>query len=694
MAVRDNEAWRPDQEEELIRLVHDDQYRVDRIGDFTTKWPPIAHYLGRTVKSVKRKYDKLFKQQQQQQQQHMGHFDGQGSFGMGVQQYYPMNMMRMGDMPHPYSGGEMAPEDMTAYLQQGGYAHYGPPMYPPDIQGGAYPHMDQQNINNALYQQSEHNKSVPPKNDKVFWKDAELLELIKLGRNETYRQEITGSKELNWQVIADIFGRGKRSVQRKFDNLKSARVGEDGSLILPPNDGKKWSPQEVEELMKIADPDDGSYRHELFGSHKVDWRKFGEYFGRSFEAVAYKFSYERNAGLKFNNPGSQRKHAKAKHETTYKDMAIIAMQRLGGEGTSSQICQFIDEDPLFSPQLDRSIVSGKKTLQRWKHGVRSALNAFRMFEKTGKTFKGEAVWALHVPNDFEREDPAASKEHARAKVKTSQKHLQLADGKLKKRKLDGDESGEEFAREVLTQMAQNKSLQKRKTPRKKSSKEENRTQYPGGNDGSRPVVQHTVDNDTTQLPVNLQQILDSSATAEQLSMLPPEHLAMLQQQIDQGNFAMNMLAYMSPNDGHQVEIVDPNQQVFNEHRQPGYPGYDAQYDQQQQQQHLMDHMAELGRSPDPNGHPMSVVPGMHMNQQHSMHPNGMLHVQPGADYTMYNPYGGYMPYQYPDPSQQHQQYHTEQYAHGNMVGYMPMHHNGQRSPQEQQQYEHQGRHQS
>jgi len=35
------------------------------------------------------------------------------------------------------------------------------------------------------------------------------------------------------------------------------------------------------------------------------------------------------------------------------------------EGTSGQICAEIALNPLFQPQLDTAIVSGKKTLQRW-----------------------------------------------------------------------------------------------------------------------------------------------------------------------------------------------------------------------------------------------------------------------------------------------------------------------------------------
>ena len=47
-------------------------------------------------------------------------------------------------------------------------------------------------------------------------------------------------------------------------------------------------------------------------------------------------------------------------------------------------------------------------LCRWKHGVRSALNAFPMFIKTGAVRDGEVVWRLDEPTlQAEQEAQAA-----------------------------------------------------------------------------------------------------------------------------------------------------------------------------------------------------------------------------------------------------------------------------------------------
>ncbi|KDD71410.1 hypothetical protein H632_c5090p0, partial [Helicosporidium sp. ATCC 50920] len=161
------------------------------------------------------------------------------------------------------------------------------------------------------------------------------------------------------------------------------------ALPLPANDGKKWSAEEVVELLRLGE--DPAYLKERLDLDKVDWRQLGAHFGRSYESVSYKFSYVKNTG----RTEAKTKHAKAKHETSYKEMAVWALQQLpNADGTSGQICSVIVTNLAFSPQLDTAIVSGKKTLQRWKHGVRSALNAFAMFRKTGAMRDGEVVWRL------------------------------------------------------------------------------------------------------------------------------------------------------------------------------------------------------------------------------------------------------------------------------------------------------------
>ena len=61
---------------------------------------------------------------------------------------------------------------------------------------------------------------------------------------------------------------------------------------------------------------------------QVDWRAFGQHFGRSYESVSYKYSYVKNTGRTGHEAGTKAKHAKAKHETSYKEMAIFALQQV------------------------------------------------------------------------------------------------------------------------------------------------------------------------------------------------------------------------------------------------------------------------------------------------------------------------------------------------------------------------------
>lgn len=130
-----------------------------------------------------------------------------------------------------------------------------------------------------------------------------------------------GISELNWDAIAKHLGRGKRSVQRKYDNLKGSLVhgppggalGQGGTATgvgleavhctpaavavlaylhtcmlsgmtpalhltppsntctgaapLPSNDGKKWSQEEVQELLQLVE--DEHYRRQRLGLEKV-----------------------------------------------------------------------------------------------------------------------------------------------------------------------------------------------------------------------------------------------------------------------------------------------------------------------------------------------------------------------------------------------------------------------------------------
>ena len=96
----------------------------------------------------------------------------------------------------------------------------------------------------------------------TFWGEEEMIELLRLGRDEVYRARITGSSTPDWAAIGKRLGRGARAAKRKFDNLVDVDVAvAEGKYVLkrPPNDGMKW---------------------------------IAKRFGRSRDTVTYKFDYE------------------------------------------------------------------------------------------------------------------------------------------------------------------------------------------------------------------------------------------------------------------------------------------------------------------------------------------------------------------------------------------------------------------
>ena len=665
-AVKTDEAWTEKEEEELLKLVNNDEFKREKLGDSGTKWAPIAQYFQRTVKAVKRKYDKL----QSVGKKKLNAEDGMHD-SIPIQQIVSQPMvqaamyqMNMGDRQfqmmgqdirgtHQMHGGTDAEVqfqgDPMTFLAYGAY-------YAEDNDMGTAGPRQGGQYGQQMNGQYMHTLP-PPKNDRVFWKQEELQQLLKLAQDEGYRQEVLGITDLNWDAIAKYFGRGRRSVQRKYDNLKSAPIGPDGRLDLPPNDGKKWDRVEVEELLKLVDPDDPSYRMDILGIETVDWRVLGQHFGRSYENVAYKYAYVKNS-TGFQN-SRKVKHAKAKHDTSYKEMAIWALQQLGGEATSGQMCKVIENNPVFAPQLDDEIVSGKKTLKRWKHGVRSALNAFPMFEKTGAFFEWESVWKLIL----EAVQAEAASQQARAirkKTRTS-----ISGGSRKKTKKKQEKEGEkgknnekeEEAKETLAQLAQSR---KGRTGTDAPVAPANYANY----DPSQLLQ--------AQMNPLFQQILDSSATAEQLSMLPPEQLALIHQQLDPRGFGqgISMMQYMIPQDGH-GEHGDHHQQhqlydsahVFGGHFDPGT------YDQQQ----LMEHYAAAGSS-DPaaaaaaHQQQMAIVQGVQMGQPlaHGMDVHGVSQPMSGYEQYGFHHYGAYQygyEQQYPGPDQQ-QGYNMPQHIQG------------------------------
>lgn len=680
--------WSPQEEQELMRLLHDEVHHANTFGDTQMSWARIGQYFRRSVDEVRIKFDQLQSQVEQAYRQTAGVNGLLPSQPHDYEnQYQPGMAHQRGDMIG-YAQPTPSPGEMAAYMQQNlGYYH-DPSQYP-DLHDHAAYLPDQHQYLPSYYPHQMHHqhveqeqgdgipkKSTAPKNDKGFWKEEEQLELLHLVRNTQYREQVTGRKEIDWGLIAKHLGRGKRSVQRKYDNLKSATVGADGSLVLPPNDGKKWSPSEVDDLMKLGDPDDSSYRKELLGIDKVDWRKFGEYFGRSYESVAYKYSYVKNTAV--TNRG-KRKHEKAKHSTSYKEMAITALQTLGGEGTSGQICNIISSHPVFCTQLDSAIVSGKKTLKRWKHGVRSALNAFEMFQKTGDTCEGEVVWRL---DEASVQADLTSLRTKSGKIKTNPARKMPVKKKPTKKKGESSTGvvtirDEEGASEILAHMAQAKTGTLQAPAAANTSEDPNSNPSNAGYNNTNNNVNEGLFN---QVPI-MQQILESNPTAEQLSQLPPEHLAMLQRQLENGQV---MQQYSVPYESHRRGQVEQNPQhgVYDVAPPQNYPVYD-QYDQQQ----MMEQYASAVNHDAAQHAAMSQ--GVQMGQpfDSGMQMNPLRQPGPPYDYAMYMPYGAYMAHQYegshgvPPPEQQ--QYHPDvQYSGQPMYQVRP----GQQH--DQQQYHH------
>lgn len=640
-----------------------------KLGDTSTKWAPIAQAFSRTVKAVKRKYDKLQnpgKEQQRKSRTRIGSLSQGGTMDPSVGQL-GQHHLQHGYMTHDashlhgasshqtdmnlgsgmdasgmyhltagldpstfYSNGVTTSEGMAmamtsedqalaaaaaaaaAAMQANGSsqgltadqmnaymaAYSGYYSTDPNSQGGnGAIQMDPSFLHqlNAVQQQLAHGynhemqagaqntngggmgvggtiggtgSTSQPKNDRVFWKPQEQQELMRLVQDPSYRQQVLGTADLSWDAIAQHLGRGKRSVQRKYDNLKGSLMVADGALALPANDGKKWSSEEVAELVRLVE--DQGYREAKLGMEKVDWRVLGQHFGRSYESVSYKYSYVKNTGR--TGIEGKSKHAKAKHETSYKEMAIWALQKIGGEGTSGQICNMISTNPSYAPQLDTAIVSGKKTLQRWKHGVRSALNAFTMFEKTNRVFEGEVVWRLL--EEAVAQEMAAAQEKA---LRQRNKPLSGAARRKLKREISAShhgvypvvggggggmmEDGAQHAQQALAQL-KGASSKKRKMMEGEEyamshQHHQHHHHHQMGADPSAIEAANAAGMDPSQLDlsslahghhshlmnpqalshshhISIQQIFgpNGTITPEQLALLPPDQLAMLQQQMD------------------------------------------------------------------------------------------------------------------------------------------------------------------
>jgi hypothetical protein len=488
----DAQPWLAEEENHLYRLVNEPEYRQEQLGEQPSSainYVNIARFLSRTVNGVKQKYAELYQRYYSPDYEQLALAAAAEAAGMDPAQYAQQygyinvdpNQMaaytaeQLAAIYHHYhydqsgvpglggsDGGTLHEQGGGAGMLAGGPVGDGMMFGQNGFPSSSAPHIDAYNaaaaaaaVNAAAFNSNNSNVAMrdmitppstrgtgkrsnrssasrslgpTPKNDRVFWKVYEQEELLKLVEDERYRRDTLGTESVDWELIAKQLGRGRRSVMRKYDNLKGCSIAPGGgSVILPANDGKKWSEEEVDELRRLCD--DPMYRQSLFGPEhreKIDWRRMGIHFERSYESVSYKYSYIKNTDQRM---GDKPKHSKAKHETSYKDMAIWALAAIGGEGTSGKICDKIESKEEFSRQLDRAIVSGKKTLQRWKHGVRSALNAFGMFHKTERISDGEVVWIM----DME----ALNKSIAQQEQRVIAKSKKDSNSKRKHRKRDG-----------------------------------------------------------------------------------------------------------------------------------------------------------------------------------------------------------------------------------------------------------------
>ena len=286
----------------------------------------------------------------------------------------------------------------------------------------------------------------------AYWSDEETIRLLRLVRDEEYRESVTGSLALDWANVGACLGRGARAAKRKFDNLADVEIapipgGDEYALILPVNEGKKWKEEELIELLQLGDPMNASFRQEKIGVPHIDWWRIARYFGRSRNSVTYKFSYEENAiqnndesnagvggvgsadrldgrtgvdgageaggnggvdsaggpgGLHGPPRSSNDKKGHGKHNPmgiSYKSMAIAAFFQVDPvnlEATSTQICEYIEGNVEYAQHLDRSSMPGKKNSPRWKHGIRSSLYKYPYFIKTGRNASNEIIWRLDV----------------------------------------------------------------------------------------------------------------------------------------------------------------------------------------------------------------------------------------------------------------------------------------------------------
>ena len=426
-----------------------------------------------------------------------------------------------------------------------------------------------------------------------YWTDAETIHLLQLGRDEKYREKITGSRTMDWAAIGLSLGRGARAAKRKFDNLQCVEIaprpdGKGFMLVRPENEGKKWSDEEVIELLQLVDPTNALYRQEKLGAPDVDWKSIARHFRRSRDAVAYKFQYETasfqpgkneirpgpdgegfggdpNVGSGDNVDGTNgpevgTSKARKRHPLapSYQSMAISALynvQPQSLEATSRQICAYIESNPEYAPLLDRSIMPGKKSVPRWKQGIRSALYAYSYFINTDRKDGSDIIWRL----DLEVLESTNRQRQERRMIASINR---AAKEERRKSKLARDVATAYNKVLAINEAVMNKKLRiahmaSQQVTRLRDGNGDSDGESDGesdgdtGNDSDHGVraPDNTASGATiplrgagleaeanhTSAPITLQQILEQSITAAQLAQLSsPGLLADLQNQLDVG----------------------------------------------------------------------------------------------------------------------------------------------------------------
>ena len=642
ISVMDGDEYTFAEDRVLYRMVMEPEYRASLIGDRadSSDWGVIARHLNKTAESAQKRFLEL----KQATEAADDRTESDASIDIGSPEDPPgipagtacreaaCAVSTAEQLPRTHSQRpaqacsehELATQVVGRMLQVAGVGGNPNLSGVPDLSGGERePMITARSSRAAPKIRSGSTKS----NQKVasgaktgkYWTDAETIHLLQLGRDKLYRETFTGSRTLDWAAIGLSLGRGARAAKRKFDNLQHVDIAPkpDGNgfmLVLPANEGKKWSDEEVIELLTLGDPTNAAYRQEKLGTADIDWKTIARYFRRSRDAVAHKFQYETekcqpgkneirpgpngDAEDGMNGPGLGASSSRKRHPSapSYESMTISALcnvQPLSLEATSKQ---YIEGNPEYAPYLDRSILPGKKSVPRWKHGVRSALYAYSYFINTDRKDGTDIIWRLDVQvaeatkrQQQERRKAASINKAAREErkrnnlaknVATACRKIAAISEAVKNRKMRIASAASQRVARIGDGSGKSDG----------DSDEDDRGVSGGGRDDNGISDGRDSDHGVRALytaatgvplphmgvgrlhrpgsdaeanqpsgPITLQQILEQSMTADQLAQLSPEQLADLQNQLNAGlqqSFQPYMGYYeggMMPQDNYSAE---------------------------------------------------------------------------------------------------------------------------------------------